>query len=90
MSYQIFDTGASMRFVSEEGFFFLMKNHVKSIQYVRDNMIRIDTGCCMHSIFLQAHHVSLPMNDGAEDLIQILNGWITTFLNPPVVHPPME
>lgn len=84
MGYELFNTGASIRFVSDDGFFFLMKHHIKSIRYVRDNMIRIDTGCCMHSLYLQAHQVVYPGHDGAENLAMILNGWITGFLQ----HPP--
>lgn len=92
MSYQISDTGASLRFISEAGFFFLMKHHIKSIQYIRENTIRINTGCCMHSIYLDADHVTLPVNDGAEHLVQLLNHWITIFLQgyEPVVEPPGE
>jgi hypothetical protein len=92
MSYQIYDTGSSIRFVSDDGFFFLMKHHIKSIRYVQDNILRIDTGCCMQSIYLQADHVSDPGDGGAENLANILNQWMTNFLQgyPSVVEPPME
>lgn len=80
MSYQITDIGSSIRFNSEDGFFFLMKHHIKSIRHLRDNMICIDTGCCMHSIYLQADKVSEPSNLGAEQLAARLNNWMTTFL----------
>ncbi|MFN4313304.1 MAG: hypothetical protein ACK4E0_03350 [Chitinophagaceae bacterium] len=80
MSYQIFDTGSSIRFISDDGFFFLMKHHIRSIRYVAENMLRIDTGCCMHNIYLQADHVSEPTTFGAEHLAGILNQWVTTFL----------
>jgi hypothetical protein len=80
MSYEITDTGASIRFISEEGFFYLMKHHIKSIQHVRENMVRIDTGCCLHSIFIQAKYVSIPVNFGGEHLAAVLNNWTTSFL----------
>lgn len=80
MSYEIIDTGASIRFIGDEGFFYLMKHQIKSIQQVRDNMIRIDTGCCFHSVFIQAHHVTHPETYGAEHLAQLLNAWTSEFL----------
>lgn len=80
MSYQINDTGASLRFTSGDGFFFLMKHHIKAIRYVRDNMIKVDTGCCFGSLFIHANQVTVPVNTGADNLAQILNGWITNFL----------
>ncbi|MBN8877065.1 MAG: hypothetical protein J0I32_05920 [Sphingobacteriales bacterium] len=92
MSYQIFDTGSSLRFVNDDGFFYLMKHHIRSIRYVPDNLLRIDTGCCMHSIYIQADHVTQPANWGAEDLASILNNWMTLFLQgyPPDITPPVE
>ncbi|TXJ28229.1 MAG: hypothetical protein E6Q24_05465 [Chitinophagaceae bacterium] len=94
MSYQIYDTGSSLRFVNDDGFFYLMKHHISSIRYVPDNMLRIDTGsgCCMHSIYLQADHVIQPANWGAENLANTLNQWMTNFLQgyPNDDPPPLE
>ena len=80
MSYQIINTGASLRFISEGGFFFLMKHHIKSIQHIRENMIRINTGCCFHSIYINADQVSEPANGSGEELAATLNQWTTSFL----------
>ncbi len=80
MSYQITDTGASIRFANPDGFFYLLKHHIKGIRMVNYNMIRIDTGCCLHSIFIDASQVETPLNTGGEDLAGTLNDWLTTFL----------
>ncbi|OJW31529.1 MAG: hypothetical protein BGO54_13790 [Sphingobacteriales bacterium 46-32] len=80
MSYQINDTGASLRFTSGDGFFFVMKHHIKAIRYVRDDMIKVDTGCCFDSLFIHASQVTIPDNTGANNLADILNGWTTQFL----------
>ncbi|NCT73992.1 MAG: hypothetical protein GXC78_05635 [Chitinophagaceae bacterium] len=82
MSYQIIDTGASIRFISDDGFFYLMKHQIKSIQTIRENIVRIDTGggCCMHSIFIQVESVISPPISGTEQLMQLLNEWTSDFL----------
>lgn len=80
MSYNIQNTGASLRFTSDDGFFFLMKNDIRSIRFVRDDMIKIDTGCCFNSIFIYQHQVSSPCTADALQLASILNYWVTTFL----------
>lgn len=80
MSYIIQNTGASLRFTSDDGFFFLMKNHIKAIQYVRDDMIKIDTSSCFNSIFIYKSQVSSPVAVTALELSTILNDWVTEFL----------
>lgn len=92
MSYNIEDTGASLRFTSDDGFFFLMKNDIKAIRFVRDGMIKIDTGCCFNSIFIYQHQVSSPASGNALDLATILNQWVTVFLQgyPDPPTPPSE
>ena len=91
MSYNIQNTGASLRFTSDDGFFFLMKNDIKAIKYVREDMIKIDTGCCFNSIFIYQRQVSSPYAPDALSLATILNGWVTTFLqgypDPPPAGP---
>lgn len=92
MSYEIINTGASLRFISEEGFFFLMKHHIKSIQHIRENVIRINTGCCIHSIYINADQVSQPATGSAEQLAETLNQWTTSFLQgyPPTIPGSLE
>ena len=80
MSYNIEDTGASLRFTSDDGFFFLMKNDIKAIRFVRDDMIKIDTGSCFNSIFIYKSQVSAPSAVDALGLATILNEWVTSFL----------
>ena len=84
------DTGASLRFISDGGFFFLMKNDIKAIRFVRDNMIKIDTSCCFNSIFIYQHQVSSPFAFDALELATILNGWVTSFLQGYPDPPPSE
>jgi hypothetical protein len=81
MSYIIEDTGASIRFTGSDGFFFLMKTDIKSIRSIRDDMIKIDTGCCFTSIFIYPSSVTAPAASSALHLADILNNWITVFLN---------
>lgn len=81
MSYIIQDTGASIRFTSSDGFFFLMKTDIKAIRFVRDDMIKIDTGCCFNSIFIYQSSVTVPVASSGLQLAGILNDWITVFLN---------
>lgn len=80
MSYQIIDTGASLRFVHEAGYFYIMKHHIKGIRQLRDDIIRIDTGCCLHSVFIHSDQVSEPVHADTQSLASILNTWITSFL----------
>lgn len=80
MAYNIQNTGASLRFTSDDGFFFLMKNDIKAIKYVREDMIKIDTGCCFNSIFIYQRQVSSPASTNAIGLANILNQWVTSFL----------
>ncbi len=91
MSYNIQNTGASLRFTSDDGFFFLMKNDIRAIRHVREGMIKIDTGCCFNSIFIYQHNVLSPYSDDALHLATILNQWVTEFLqgypDPPPVAP---
>lgn len=76
MSYYIEDTGASLRFTSEDGFFFLMKKDINAIRFVRDGLIMVDTGCCFNNIFIYVHQVSSPLADDAEELANTLNSWM--------------
>lgn len=80
MSYIIADTGASLRFTSNDGFFYLMKHDIKNISPVRDDLLKIDTGCCFNSIFIYASQVTQPFHMDGPHLVHILNTWITTFL----------
>lgn len=92
MSYQITNTGASLRFISGDGFFFLMKHHIKSIHHIRDSVIRINIGCCMHSIYIDADQVAEPATGSAEQLADTLNQWTTSFLQgyPPTIPGSLE
>ncbi len=96
MSYNIQNLGASLYFTStsNDGFFLLMKSDIKAIRFVRDDMIKIDTGCCFNSIFIYQHQVLSPFAMNALELTAILNQWLTTFLqgypNPPSTGPAEE
>ncbi len=88
MSYQITDTGASIRFVNDDGFFYLMKHDIKSISAIRDELLKIETGGCLHNLFINVGHVTEPAHTGPDNLANIMNLWITEFMRPPVPEDP--
>lgn len=79
MSYQIFNTEASLRFTSDDGFFFLLKPEIKAIKYVSEDLIKIETGSCCNCIFIYQISVSVPFADNAMELAAILNEWLRGF-----------
>jgi hypothetical protein len=79
MSYQIINTGSSLRFTSDDGFFFLLKHDIKAIKYVSDDLIKIETGFCCNGIFIYQSSVSIPFANNATELTAILSGWLKEF-----------
>ncbi len=94
MTYYISRTGASLRFATDGGSMFLMISEIKSIRGMGDNLIKIETGCCFSSIFINTYDVAYPPSHETQSVVATLNQWITNFLTanpnpePPAPSPP--
>ncbi|MEO7982935.1 MAG: hypothetical protein ABI688_02525 [Bacteroidota bacterium] len=83
MSYQIYDTGTSIRFVRDGKESFVIKNTVTKISVIRENVIKIGTGSCLSSIYIRYQEVSIPFTFSVLELVNYLNTWITNANNSP-------
>ena len=77
MGYVIEDKSSSIRFALGSRDFFLKKSSVKEISVVRADIIRINCGSCMGSIFIRHKDVTTPVTAFAAVLANQLNSWLT-------------
>jgi hypothetical protein len=77
MGYFIEDKSSSIRFVLGTKDFFLKKSSIKEISVVRADIIRINCGSCMGSIFIRHKDVTNPVTASAAVLALQLNTWLT-------------
>lgn len=89
MSYQIFNSGASIRFTHPDGQVLILKQCIRQIAVIGDGIIKIDTGQMFRTIFFRHENVSVPVSGSADALATVLNNWITDCLCTPPT-PPME
>jgi hypothetical protein len=82
MGYEIYDTGASIRFVKDGKESFVIKNTVTKISVIREEVIKIGTGSCLSSIYIQYKDVSVPFTFSVIELVNYFNTWITNANNP--------
>lgn len=80
MSYQLYDYGASIRFVYEGGpDIYIMKQSIRKIAVVREDVIIMDI-INRSAIYFRRMETGLPSSVSAENLVNILNGWIENCL----------
>jgi hypothetical protein len=89
MSYQIFNSGASIRFTDPDGEVMIYKQTIRQIAVIGDGIIKIDTGEKFRTIFFRHENVSVPVSGSAVALTSVLNNWLTDCLCTPST-PPME
>ena len=73
MNYQIANDGGNIKFYSGDKEFSLEKSAIKSIAVIREDIIKINTGSCIGSIFIRQHNVTEPTTVDANDLVLWLN-----------------
>jgi len=76
VAYSIEDKVSSIRFVLGARDFFLKKSSIKEISVVREDIIRINCGSCMGSIFIRHKDVTAPVTAFAAVLALQLNTWL--------------
>jgi len=61
MAIQIFNDGASIRIVNAASVLLINKSHIKTIDTVRDNTIRLDIGSgALKNVFIKFQEVTIP------------------------------
>lgn len=61
MAIQIFNDGASLRIVNAASVLLINKSHIKTIDTVRDNTIRLDIGSgALKNVFIKFQEVTIP------------------------------
>ena len=61
MAIQIFNDGASIRIVNTASVLLINKSHIKTIDTVRDNTIRLDIGSgALRNVFIKFQEVTVP------------------------------
>ncbi len=80
MNYQLYDYGASIRFVYEGGpDIYIMKQSIRKIAVVREDVIIMDI-INRSAIYFRRMETGLPSSVSAENLVNILNGWVENCL----------
>ena len=79
MTYQIANDGGNIKFFAGSKEFSLEKSGIKEIASVRDDLVKINTGNCMGSVFICQRNVSDPVTTTAADLAIWLNLLMTEF-----------
>jgi hypothetical protein len=83
MSYEIYDNGASIKFVSGDEVFLLMKNAIKKISVIRRNYVKIEKKNCLESILFNYKDVFVPVTVSATALMNVINNWMIAIIQPP-------
>ncbi len=83
MSYQLTNNGPSILFTSNGLHFSLMKHIIRSIAVTREDVIKINTGDCLSSIYLRYRDITDPATTDIDELISNLNSWIEGYINTP-------
>ena len=83
MSYEIYDNGASIKFVSGDEVFLLMKNAIKKISVIRGDYVRIEKKNCSDSLLFNYKNVFVPVTVSALSLMNVINNWMITIIQPP-------
>ncbi|MEP7374735.1 MAG: hypothetical protein ABI675_15170 [Chitinophagaceae bacterium] len=80
MKYEIYDNEASLDIYTNENYdksVMVMKHSVKRIGIVREDIIRIDTGNPLESVFIRHRDVLQPVTQTAIDLVYLFNRLIS-------------
>jgi hypothetical protein len=83
MSYQIIDNTASIKFISDNGQFLLMKYAIERVAVVREDIIQVNTGNCSGNISFRHRSVSSPVSANALALVQLINSMLAPLIETP-------
>jgi hypothetical protein len=83
MTYQIANDGGNIKFFAGSKEFSLEKSAIKEIAVLRDDIVKINTGNCMGSLFIRHRNVTDPVTTNAMDLAIWLNVMMADFEETP-------
>lgn len=83
MTYQIANDGGNIKFFAGSKEFSLEKSVIKEISVVRDDIVKINTGNCLGSLFIRHRNINDPITTNALNLAIWLNLLMTEFVESP-------
>lgn len=84
MNYQFIDNSSGIIIQSDFGSMLLLKHGIKDINVFDNNKIKITTGCCFCSLYINHGSVSIPYTTDPAALVAILNSWLNNIPPSPI------
>lgn len=73
MAIEIINYGGSLKIVTDESLRLLLKNQIREVEVVRDNILKIDIGQgALYNVFIDQSEVTSPVTESVEELRDII------------------
>lgn len=83
MTYQIYNDGENLRFAGDGTAYYLVKQKIKQVALVREDIIRISTENCEKTIYFRRQDVTIPSSLDPQHLVDIIDAWIGGYVENP-------
>lgn len=83
MTYQIYNDGENLRFTGDGSVYYLVKQKIRQMALVREDIIRISTENCEKTIYFRRQDVTTPSSLDPQHLVDIIDTWIGGYVENP-------